>query len=385
MWPPRTAADVDLAVENGLEESHSFDAKLLPAKNKDIAIDVCAMTVDGGMLLYGVGEDERKRLTVRAPFDLGGVPERIDQIVATSIMEPPTKFVRLLELGDNPSRGYVLVEVPASPRAPHQVIVGKDFRYYGRDDKTNRILTEGEVGRLYERRQEWSLDAEAHLDSVIEDAPVRQRADVVFMHAFARPIGFDRTFLRRQITEDEMKLRNGLVKATNVPEAREHYQPKLSEQRMWSTHGAEGIAIGSGLDSPRAAIQMSIRHDGETRFFSNGGERRNDQIGVERLVLFDYLIAGNLGKFLSASGFFFDLAGYIGPLDIGVAITNTQQGISYEVFNRVGDIESGFPQESFRRTERVLAHELAEPKDVAMQLLRHFYDATVGFNFEPLV
>ncbi len=34
----------------------------------DVAIDVCAMTVDGGVVVWGVGEDEHGRPTVPAPF-----------------------------------------------------------------------------------------------------------------------------------------------------------------------------------------------------------------------------------------------------------------------------------------------------------------------------
>jgi hypothetical protein len=98
MWMTVNAAEVVQAVSVGsLEETQAFDAKRdLPGKNLDIAIDVCAMTVDGGSLLYGVGEDQNKRLTIDAPFVLAGVPEKIDQVVQTSIAEPPIVQVRAL-------------------------------------------------------------------------------------------------------------------------------------------------------------------------------------------------------------------------------------------------------------------------------------------------
>lgn len=35
------------------------------------------MTVDGGSLLYGLGEDDNGRLTVLAPLELAGAPERV--------------------------------------------------------------------------------------------------------------------------------------------------------------------------------------------------------------------------------------------------------------------------------------------------------------------
>jgi len=46
MWVPRSAEELEKATTRGdLEETHTFDGKALPGKNKDIAIDVCAMTV----------------------------------------------------------------------------------------------------------------------------------------------------------------------------------------------------------------------------------------------------------------------------------------------------------------------------------------------------
>jgi hypothetical protein len=53
------------------------------------------------------------------------------------------------------SRRACVSSVPQSSRAPHQVTVGGDLRFYGRAAKGNRILTEGEVARLYRRREEW--------------------------------------------------------------------------------------------------------------------------------------------------------------------------------------------------------------------------------------
>lgn len=65
MWIPESAAEVEEAACRGdLEETHTFDAKAaLPTakKNHDLAVDVDAMTVDGGSLLYGLGEDQNKR------------------------------------------------------------------------------------------------------------------------------------------------------------------------------------------------------------------------------------------------------------------------------------------------------------------------------------
>lgn len=150
MWTPATAAEVEDALRGDLEETHTFDAKLaMPdsKKNHDLAVDVCAMTVDGGSFLYGLGEDDDERLTVLAAVELTGIADRIAQIAETSISAPPLLHIHTLPREDDALRGYVLV-VPQSPRSPHQVISKGDMRYYGRGAKGNRILTESEVASL---------------------------------------------------------------------------------------------------------------------------------------------------------------------------------------------------------------------------------------------
>ena len=167
MWVPKSEQDIFSAIDAGdLIETATFDAKAsLPAqgKSKDLAIDVASMATDGGSLLYGLGEDENDRLTVPQPFELIGARERVDQIVRTSISEPPTIEVHTIPTDEDPSIGYLVIAVPPSPRAPHMVTVRKDNRYYGRSATGNTPLTEGEVARLYERRQRWEVDRDAML------------------------------------------------------------------------------------------------------------------------------------------------------------------------------------------------------------------------------
>jgi hypothetical protein len=93
MWRPRTEEEIQVGIDNGATvESASFDAKVaLPAygKNKDLAKDICAMTVDGGTLLYGVGGADPTRPDKREPFDTRGARERVDSVAQTGIAEPP--------------------------------------------------------------------------------------------------------------------------------------------------------------------------------------------------------------------------------------------------------------------------------------------------------
>src|SRR5215211_4692971 len=119
MWVPKSVEEIEAAVRAGtLEETQSFDAKATlppPRRNRDLAEDVAAMTVAGGVLLYGIGEDAHGKPAVLAPIELSGVRERIDQVVQTSIAEPPYIEVREFDTRGQPNRGYVVVIVPPSP------------------------------------------------------------------------------------------------------------------------------------------------------------------------------------------------------------------------------------------------------------------------------
>jgi hypothetical protein len=387
MWDSADSVEEALA-QAQLEETHVFDGKRLPGQNRDIAIDICAMTVDGGTLLYGVDEDDNNRITISAPIEIAGQRERIDQIVQTSIMEPPTIYISELPIETAPESGYLLVRVPQSPRAPHQVIVRNDMRFYGRGATGNRRLMEGEVAALYERRERWTVGRDAHLENVVQEALFADAPGWAYLHAFARPFGFDTGFLRKRITENEQQMRDALVAATGRDRVPDHviYEPALEQQRGWELHGTEGIRIGSGETDRRHVIRVTIARDGEGRLFCCCGApvRQNGPTSI-----FEHLVAGNLAGFFAVVGEFYDQAGYIGAVDVGVAVTGLRGSHSDFVIKqrrmqeRVTFAE-GIDQDQHRRTERVLATDLHDrPHEIAESLLRDLFDALVEMHFTP--
>src|SRR5215208_2352267 len=241
MWIPESELEILAAIEaEALVETSTFDAKAsLPAKgkSKDLAIDVAAMANDGGTLLYGIGENEERRPTVPQPFGLAGARERVDQIVQTSISEPPDIQVREIPT-DDPSLGYLAVAVPPSPRAPHMVTVGKDYRFYGRSDTGNVLLSEGEVARLYERRQRWEIDRGAMLDEAIESAPIRRRADFDYLHLVARPVVADEELYDRARKDQQaMQFLGSLISAASSAGAVSNpYTPHFSGGHHYVRH-----------------------------------------------------------------------------------------------------------------------------------------------------
>jgi hypothetical protein len=147
--------------------------------------------------LYGIDEDDHCRPAVLTPIELAGAAERVALIVSTSIAEVPHIETRALPCADDPSKGYLLVIVPPSSRAPHQVTVGKDLRFYGRYDKTNRILGEADVARLYERRGRWQRDRHKTLTTVIDNSPHAPREKPAFVYAFVEPVVPDQALWER--------------------------------------------------------------------------------------------------------------------------------------------------------------------------------------------
>jgi hypothetical protein len=394
MWIPKTAAEVEEAAARGdLEETHTFDAKsALPApkKNHDLAVDVDSMTVDGGSLLYGLGEDENGRLTVLAPVELAGAPERIAQIVETSISEPPFVRIQTLPLEEDPSKGYVLVIVPQSPRAPHQVISAGDMRYYGRGAKGNRVLSEAEVAALYARRERWEVDREDLLRDELARAP-EANSELGYLLAFARPVVPDDSMVELVAADGNELLRLVMNGARSWGEVRadrfgQSYDPDFRGAIHTWRRGATGWAVSTyreADDAPVYTAKLELDFDGTGHFFCG---RVVDTVtagtpGAGSRVMFDTILAGNLASFFGAMGALFEAAGYVGHVDVGMALTGVEGSMPYGLHQWGDNAYSGpAPQ----RTARVTAAELRDdPKAVTMSLIRRFLDATRGTSYVP--
>lgn len=168
MFTLRTYDQIAAAMARGdLVETATLDGKAFPTVangNVEIAKDIAAMATGGGVIIYGIGEDADKRLTVDRAFELAGHAERITNIVATNLSDPPKIVITRIEKPEQPTHGYLVVEVPQSSRAPHMVQVQGENRYYGRDSTGNRPLTAVDVERLYRLRAEWERGIDELLD-----------------------------------------------------------------------------------------------------------------------------------------------------------------------------------------------------------------------------
>ena len=148
-WLPRSEEDLVQALDAGdVAESNRLDMKASIGDSdrarKETAKDLASFAVDGGALLIGVREDKDNQVFVPAPIDLRAAVERIEQIAANRVDPPLVVHPREIASKEQ-GVGYLWVDIPSSPDAPHMV----EGRYYGRGERTNRILTDADVLRLH--------------------------------------------------------------------------------------------------------------------------------------------------------------------------------------------------------------------------------------------
>ncbi len=210
-----------------------------------------------------------------------GQPERVDLIVRTSIAEVPFITLVALPLDDDTARGYLVAVVPPSGRAPHQVLSGGELRYYGRGDKTNRILDEGEVAQLYARRAAVEISAERLLSDTLNMAPFGPE-QIAYLHAFVRPVPPDDGMYDRAEAQavggDPLRLR--LQQAIRRPTVGAESVPQLRTQQGWSRRGADAWSLENQAGEPQArrAVRFDLNMDGRGYLFcGRAGETPREQ------------------------------------------------------------------------------------------------------------
>lgn len=243
-WAPKTEDDIRVMVDSGLiKESHYVDAKRetggTQSERRETARDLASYAIDGGALLFGVGEDKESHAMYLDPQPLNGLVEKIDNIAAMLVDPPLTVVSEEIPGEKDPALGYVLAHIPPSPIAPHMV----DGRYCARAERTRRVLQDSEVLRLHARRESIEEQVGRLLDTETKREPVsaldRRLGHLYFV---AQPIGAP-SGLARSITRVDRHAATKLVWDT---------EPQFHSQ-----------AIGGGLrPDPKDATSQSNRANG---------------------------------------------------------------------------------------------------------------------------
>jgi hypothetical protein len=199
-WLPTSEDQLRGALDQGiLTERHTLDFKReLPSgrgENKELARDLAQFAIDGGVLIIGVDDDAQL-----APVHLQGLRERIDRIARDLVDEPLHVRIDTIPTAADPGKGYLLVTVPPSPTAPHQV----DGRYYGRGDTTKHVLPDAEVQRLHQLALRRQRDADDLLDAEVQRDPcppgLRNHAH---LFAVAQPVSAQPDLLQRVLRDPQ--------------------------------------------------------------------------------------------------------------------------------------------------------------------------------------
>lgn len=392
MWIPKTAAEIEQLVSSGkMFESEVLDAKeRVSGDNLEIAKDIAAMSTNGGVIIYGVGEDERKRLNRLTPIQLDGVQDRIEAVARSNISEPPYISVKVFPAQEDASTGYIVVVVPASARAPHMVIGRDDNRYYKRTHHGNTMMVETEVAQLYERRERWSINRQHLLDQTIGSAPVTPQEGIVQMHLVAKPTVSDEGLLDRARKDRPFgNLFQDLLKELPQNDLfAQHLNPEFVPIRTWE-RTMHGWRVHFGEDPQRDTTQppsqnvldMAVQLDGTVTVFCNTFSNVYDK----RFRVFEAVIAAVTERSLVFFGSLYREASYAGTIDLAFALTGTKGAMSATLLHNRMLQYSARPVEvsEYRRDSRVTAAELQENvRGVAEGLVMPFVNALTVDRFK---
>lgn len=398
MWVPDSTEQFEAKVRSGeLFEHSGFEVKRQPVSSFKMARAIAGLAAGGGLFVLGVDEDDDKRLTVPSPIALAGAAERIDNIVRDGIREVPAIRIQALPLADDPGRGYLVVVVPASPRAPHMVILDEDNRFYERSARSTVPMDEHKVALYYERRARQHVDRDRLLDATVawhQPEPDPLHAE---LHAFARPAHLDHQLWAQAASA--MANRDALAAALgeaarDSPLSLDGFAPDLKSTAheryggtayRWKREGtSERYAAQGDLRERHVALLCEIEETGEARlFFNRVGERftpSNVQPAEEGLHLWLDMALGTLTSFVVMVGELYRRAPYHGPVDLG-KLRGLEGGV-YETERRWGTrpYERDLERQHRRRSALDL---IDQPAAVAVDLLRGFLERLHGEGFEP--
>ncbi|MFF0249971.1 AlbA family DNA-binding domain-containing protein [Streptosporangium sandarakinum] len=352
-WTPKTETDLQKAISDGLlDESHHLDLKEVPATkgdNREAARDMASFAIDSGTLIIGIAEDKANRTFTLAPQPLNGLAEKMEQI-AHSICDPAlTVLTEEIPSDADPTSGYLVVHIPASPAAPHMV----DGRYYGRGDKTKHVLSDAEVTRLHERRRSADRDALDLLHQEIERDPItgeqRRQAHLflvaqplagrpdLLLNLTSRPTwNSDLAAFMEQAYTPELNtvLKNIAEVSPSLREATNGFRRGRGAARATYNLG-EGRVFARSQHFAEDAIELQVHEDGGLRlFFSRLSDQAPDGSGEQ--VILAAAAVGHTRRFLALVLAAAQEAGYFGNWALAVGATglnglraHTNSGIGF--------------------------------------------------------
>lgn len=374
---PRTEEELQQLTDNGLlEETHWLDLKRElgsgNSANRDLAKDVAAFALDGGTILIGVDEDTSPPRLWPVPVE--GLAERIEQVARMRVDEAVQIRTTVIDSVSIPGHGYVVVHVPQSARAPHMA----DGRYYGRGDKTNRVLPNTEVVRLLDRRlaDRRDLRSEAHsirTGLVGDDQPL--------LVVVADPLGADDEMLVSLTASSEWQATVLELVHSVVAAEQRTYAPTLADASGFARRPG-GVALTTGMHNGQRfagndhAVEIVFTESGRLVLASERAVTTRSFEGVvfppppDVTVVFEALIIGHVSLLTRLSAAVSHRWGYTGSWRFALSMNGLRDSVSWTLTDRTfGDGGPIYTEDTYERTAEASLGDLDEnPVQVAAAL-----------------
>jgi hypothetical protein len=379
-WLPESEDQLLQAYKEGtLEERNWCDLKRevenTKGANKELARDLASFAIDGGTLIIGLDEDEPAGDPLH-PVALANLSERVERIALDRVDPPLPVSCTTVEASANKSDGYLLVHVPASAMAPHQV----GGTYYGRGDKTKISLSDPIVQMLFARRAQWTRGIEDILRSTVRADPFGSGEQHGHLFLVAQPVGGRPGLLKSSVGNPQWQvnlqnLREEVVQDLKLGTVLQSWfrgdALAVNFGQMFTTRksplGAMLTSRGVNMTSdPKeaAAQDLEIREDGGLRYFYGGAVRNAAKEGTSssskrdpEIYLTSIIIL--VRQFLIATLNLSDTSGYSAMWDIGLAINGTREAFGRGRIQIINAFPLRWPNETFEQTTRTSVAELA--------------------------
>jgi len=334
IWTPSTADELERAVDTGaIVETHRQEFKRFGISEKSgrpqipgsVARSLAGLAVDGGVLVLGVSELKEQHRYECVPQPLAGLAEAVDQIALTAVS--PSLRVSIRALVREPGNGYLVVIVPASPRAPHMV----DGSYYGRGESTSRRLPDLEVRQLWQRHLDRRSDGLDLIKREVEREPLAENLRInARLFAAAQPLSADPHLLLDSVeNRDLLRWVQGL-NGTRLYSRPRTYAPTFASEGT-SQRRAHGVARSSYyMDSDRTVrvedgqhpkqsriLDLEYREDGGVRLYY--GRASDGHPNQSRWLLLPAIV-GEVAGVLEAARVIADKSSFRGSWSIGVGL-----------------------------------------------------------------
>jgi hypothetical protein len=287
-------------------------------------------------------------------------------------VDPPVRVVvREILTETDPARGYLTIEVPPSPDAPHAV--GGAFR--GRSGTTNTILTATEVRRFHEQVAEAApppLLEELRIFVGLDPTQEEQRQQA-HLFVLARPLRVSDEMLSDIVGERWEAWTREHVH--NAPRLTAQFSPDFSQAHRlvrtplgWIATHYEAVHQPPEPLRENYGIEIEIGDNGSIRLFCS---RASDYWKGTRVVL-EILIGGLVRRVIELAAVISADAGFVGDWEIGAALANLQGAVShFRMQNWMVDAEdcTPYPEYGYERTWRGSAADLNAPEPIVTRLI----------------